>query len=171
MKFKIDFEGKKNIGNPTYDVEGYSFDYHSHTSYDSILRVRYYLELPFSYFDRKIGYVAGLCGYQVWKSMIMNPPEYNEGSLIVEEQSIKEPLEDKIILSVYDLEETKDWSVYLNPKTGWVCIGNPETQNIEVVEFATDTIAVLNNGELKALWVKPKNLLEDFKKKDIKIGK
>lgn len=54
------------------------------------------------------------------------------------------------------IQYASDWQTYFNCKTGWVCIGNPDC-NIESksVEFAQDSIAVIDNGQLSSIWIRP----------------
>lgn len=47
-----------------------------------------------------------------------------------------------------------DWPVYYNQQSGWVCVGDPTKKN-EAVEFTTNVVAVVENNELQALWMKP----------------
>lgn len=52
---------------------------------------------------------------------------------------------------VYDYAK---WEIYFDKVTGWFCFGNPNIQN-SGYNFATNTIAVLSNGDLVAIYVKP----------------
>ena len=40
-------------------------------------------------------------------------------------------------------------------ENGWICIGNPQCENGVAVEFAQNTLMVLVNSDLKAIWIKP----------------
>ena len=52
--------------------------------------------------------------------------------------------------------DVNEWKTFYDPSTGWVCIGNPVADKDEIaVKFATDTIAVLSNDNLKSLWLRP----------------
>lgn len=49
----------------------------------------------------------------------------------------------------------KNWTVFINPKTRWICIGNPQCQE-RAVEFIDNCIGVIDgNQELVALWLHP----------------
>ena len=49
----------------------------------------------------------------------------------------------------------KNWTVFINPKTRWICIGNPQCQE-GAVEFIDNCIGVIDgNQELVALWLHP----------------
>lgn len=50
-----------------------------------------------------------------------------------------------------------DWKTYYSPHSGWVCIGNTVFgDDCNAVTFANNTIAVVKNTMLWAIWVKPK---------------
>jgi hypothetical protein len=52
----------------------------------------------------------------------------------------------------------EDWPVYVNIRTGWVCIGNPENKG-NAVEFINNCVAVIDENKcLASLWLKPKKL-------------
>lgn len=54
------------------------------------------------------------------------------------------------------IQYATDWKTYFNEKTGWVCIGNPNHINKWAsVEFAANTIAVIANGQIESIWIKP----------------
>lgn len=52
--------------------------------------------------------------------------------------------------------DASDWQTYFNGKTGWVCIGNPDCNSkSKGVEFAKNTVAVIDNEQLSSIWIKP----------------
>lgn len=54
-----------------------------------------------------------------------------------------------------------DWLVSRNVKSNWICLGDPEPQGGGVaVEFASSSVAVVAEGGLVALWLKPDRLPE-----------
>ena len=53
------------------------------------------------------------------------------------------------------LQYVDDWKTFYDEKSGWICIGNPQCENDPAVEFAKNTLAVIVNSELKAVWIKP----------------
>ncbi len=161
INFKVDFNGRCNEGKPYYDVQSYSFDFKPRSSYEAMARINY-LELGFNSYNGRILHAIGLCAYHSWVKTEKNPPAYKRGSLIAEAKIKRE-------LKVYDIE-SEDWPVQFNPVTGWICIGTPyENNEFEAVEFATDTIAIIKNKNLKAVWIKPRNLIHEFLANDIKI--
>jgi len=58
----------------------------------------------------------------------------------------------------YGINSDDEWPVYVNQKTGWICVGNPERSG-EAVEFMNNCVAVVdNNNKLVSLWLKPQEL-------------
>lgn len=52
--------------------------------------------------------------------------------------------------------EVDTWSTFYDKQSGWICIGHPEYHLAEIaIEFASSTIAILENYTLKAIWLKP----------------
>lgn len=100
-------------------------------------------------------YVWGYCPVMSWTRRTLTPPIAETGSLkAVPEQ----PLIPGISIR---LEETMPATVWFNAASGWVCVSNPEVgPGSQAVEFATDTIAVLADRRLQALWVRPENWKE-----------
>jgi hypothetical protein len=48
--------------------------------------------------------------------------------------------------------------MHFSARTGWFVIGDMSAGgSIEAVEFATDTVAVVSDSTLLALWIKPEN--------------
>ena len=63
---------------------------------------------------------------------------------------------------IYRIPSTEKWQTYYDPNSGWVCIGNSNVifeDNYDkytgAIEFYPNVIAVLYNGELEAIWIKP----------------
>jgi len=49
------------------------------------------------------------------------------------------------------------WDVFANRSDGWVAVGTPETPpNSEAIEFAPNSIAILDGDSIVAIWLKPK---------------
>lgn len=53
------------------------------------------------------------------------------------------------------IQYVDNWKTYYDEENGWICIGNPQCENGVAVEFAQNTLAVIDNRELKAIWIKP----------------
>jgi hypothetical protein len=144
MKFQINYADnyveKKEL---LYIPNEYSF-----TSETSIIGIDFYIAinmLSLTVVDTKVVEVDGFCPYGAWIKMHFDVPKYQKGSLQV--------LDDLEPGFSYGLDEN-DWPVYFNPLTGWVCVGEPEA-NGEAVEFMHNGVAVVNQGQLVSLWLKP----------------
>ena len=52
----------------------------------------------------------------------------------------------------------RSWDYFVNESTGWVAVGNPNTPPISrAIEFAPNSIAVLDGDSVVAVWLKPAN--------------
>jgi len=97
--------------------------------------------------------VGGLCPYLSWKLTESAPPEGNRGALIVTFEKEPQPGVS------YQLEGTDEWPVLVNPRLGWVCIGEPTfVRPVVAVEFLKGCIAVVENESLRAVWLHPESL-------------
>lgn len=63
----------------------------------------------------------------------------------------------------YKLNENERWNIYINKKKGWICLGNPKTKNVQMVEFSPHCVATLENQEIIAIWLHPFALPEHIK--------
>ncbi|MDO4720147.1 MAG: hypothetical protein Q4A78_05755 [Peptostreptococcaceae bacterium] len=143
MKFLITEEECKNIGCPYYTKEEYSFNFEPRLAASVSILVG---DVHISFFYSKARQISGYNPYLGWIKKDLTVPEAPQGVLRLEE----EPDEDERI------EGSKTWKTFFDPKTGWVCIGNEDiSMEMEAVEFATNTIAVISHGKLISIWVKP----------------
>ena len=54
------------------------------------------------------------------------------------------------------IEDTEGWETYYDEASGWVCFGAYRIrEDDDAVEFATNIIAILHAGSIKALWIRP----------------
>jgi hypothetical protein len=54
------------------------------------------------------------------------------------------------------LDWDRAWPVGYDPRSGWICIGKPNVMATnDCIEFASNSIAVIEKGELQALWLRP----------------
>lgn len=98
----------------------------------------------------------GFCGLS--KSMESNymTPKYKKGLLRVEHN-----LEKGFAYNIND-DFQYEYTVNINFKTGWVCIGDPKIKK-NAVEFIDCCVAVIDdNGGFVSLWLKPKLLPESL---------
>lgn len=88
--------------------------------------------------------IWGFCPSETWITSEYEVSKYTKGIL-----KVKDDVEPGFS---YRLD--KKWPVYFNPKTDWLCIGNPEISNT-AIEFIPNCVAVIDQETLKALWLKP----------------
>lgn len=153
MRFKIVPGQMICCGKVVYRAEEYSFDFEAPScdgGISSILINDVQLEIDE---EGRVLWAWGVCPYSIWEQTSSTPPDYIRGSLVA-------LLDKEIIPGVsYRLTEPGAWRVYVNPDQGWVCVGNlVESGSIEAVEFATDTIAVVKDEVLKAIWLHPEKI-------------
>lgn len=99
--------------------------------------------------NNKVVQLSGFCPCNNWIEMSSLVPKYERGILrVVTELQLG---------FSFRLNNKHPWPVYINKKEGWICIGDPE-KNGEAAEFLNNCVAVINNGELVSVWLKPKFL-------------
>lgn len=150
MKFCIDRNAKKISGFPVYRKKEYSFDFVPHQSADTSL-LYCNLSLGFDSQTMQAKLIWGFHPYLGWIERKLTIPHAIEGGLLLEgtESSIQSGQIKRIV-------ECDEWNTYIDPETGWICFGNCESMNSEIaVEFAENVIAVVNQGKIKAFWLKP----------------
>ncbi len=159
MKFDI-LPTKQKIadGKVIYRPEEYSFDFETDTpsSGTSLLVNDLHLEVDE---DQRILYVWGVCPYYRWQHTDRNPPSSEPGILVA-------ILNGQMIPGVsHRLTKPSEWPILVNPESGWICIGDPDVREpFESVEFATNSIAVLKEGMLRAIWLLPEELPDVIKR-------
>jgi hypothetical protein len=95
-------------------------------------------------------YVWGYHPETAWKQARLSTPTAQPGMVSI---SFEEPPERGVSIG---LVEVNEWPTAYDHATGWICIGDPTPgRDAEWVEFATNTVVVLAEGELRALWLKP----------------
>lgn len=96
--------------------------------------------------DLAISAIDGLSAYTNWKSMTFNVPFAATGIIYLKDWNEGPP---------QDIWITDDfWDEWVNPETGWVCIGNPSHSNINVM-LGSGIVCTLDNNNLRAIWLKP----------------
>jgi|ERR1700722_954161 len=151
MKFLIQQAQEKQNFSLVYRPEDYSFDIEplDGTGDSSIMINDLQLEIDH---EGKIMYVWGLCPLVKYRETDKFPFKYKTGCLVV--------LLDKPLVSgiSYRLNEDRRWPIYVNKKKGWVCLGNPETKNKQLIEFAPDCVAAIDEKQFIAIWLHPRQL-------------
>lgn len=104
--------------------------------------------------DGRVLYSWGLAPYAIWEIKDIQPPEFQRGSLFVEDIKIVPGISKSILSS-------QKWPVFANLKNGWILFGgglNASEQNISV-EFSNNNVAELSkNGQLIGIWLHPESL-------------
>ena len=146
MKFFIDYNVCLEHKQIIYRKDEYSFDT---TPY--IYEFDFEIEINTIFLtvvDSKIIQLNGFCGLSE-KNLYYDVPKAKKGTL-------KLLHSEKYIFSAGTAKlNDKDWKTFINPQTGWACIGEPQRQGY-TVEFIDNCIAVVDkNQELIALWIHP----------------
>ena len=151
MKFLIQKNKTIQTFALVYREEDYSFDIEPHdgSGFTSIMINDLQLEIDD---EGKIIYVWGLCPLIKYEKTNETPESYESTSLVA--------LLDKPPIPgiSYRINEKERWPIYINKKKGWVCIGNPKINGKQMIEFVPNCVAALENQEITAIWLKPKNL-------------
>lgn len=147
MKFSIDYNeylGRKQV---VYRKAEYSFDtipYIPEIDFDIAINT-----IALTVVDGKVIQLNGFCGLSKTIETPYDVPKAEKGLLKVlyPEVYITKAGSPKL--------NDKNWTVFINPKTRWICIGNPQCQE-RAVEFIDNCIGVIDgNQELVALWLHP----------------
>lgn len=149
MKFIIEEKTSTKKAHLIYIEEDFSFDIEPHegTGFTSIMVNDLQLEIDDV---GKIIYVWGLCPLIMHEKTKEFPKNYTSNSLVA-------LLDNNFTPGVsYRLNESERWPIYINKKEGWICIGNPQIKGKQMIEFALNCVAVLENQKITAIWLKPK---------------
>ncbi len=151
MKFLIQEPQEDQNFLLVYRDEDYSFDRepHDETGFTSIIINDLQLEIDN---EGKILYVWGLCPLIKYTETEEAPRKYKAHSLVA---LLDKPPVPGIS---YRLNQNQRWMVYINRKKGWICVGNPETKDKQLIEFAPNCIATMDGQELIAVWLHPEKL-------------
>jgi len=96
----------------------------------------------------RVLYADGYCPHLGWSETKANPPSAHRGVLLVRDLDL--------VAGVSIALTTSRWPVSVNRTTGWVCIGEYlPSKGSGAVEFANKSIAVVERGLLKSIWLKP----------------
>lgn len=147
FRFKINNNNKIHSGSLMYYRDENSFDFIPSNNTDIFLLVGY-LHIGIDSETMTAQQVWGLQPYEFWIKKTLDVPNFILGELMVEG--------DIVPGMTYRIEGCENWTTEFDSETGWVCIGeSKKIINDLFIKFADDTIAVINNGKLKALWLKP----------------
>lgn len=153
MKFIIQESQEDQTFSLVYRPKDYSFDVEplDGTGDTSIMINDLQLEIDH---EGRIMYVWGLCPLIQYEEIDEFPFKYKAGSLVA-------LLDTPPVPGIsYRLNEGQRWMIYINRKKGWVCLGNPEIKDKQLIEFAPNCIATMDGQELIAVWLHPEKLPE-----------
>lgn len=100
--------------------------------------------------ENRVLFVWGLCPRSIWIATKATTPKARPGRLRVRGVEL-------IAGTSKRLNPSERWPVMVNERSGWVCVGDPSAAG-DAVLFAAGSVAVLDSGALKALWLKPAGL-------------
>jgi len=148
MKFLIEYTGVAEQRSLTYDVEECSFDIEptvQEIEFDVVVN-----KLNLTVTDNgKVVQVWGFSGYNEWVKSDCIVPQRSKGTLKVI---------DNLDYGVSYRVRQEDFPVYVNPQSGWVCMGDPKKTG-QAVEFINNCVAVIDKDqELVSLWLRPQSL-------------
>ncbi len=146
IQFQADYNNVVEHRSLFYDTASCSFDMEpvdKKWDFEVILN-----QLGLCVVKKNITQLWGFCGLAKDMLHTYSVPKYKKGQL-----RVLTALDHGFCYGI----NKKDYSIYVNDKTGWVCIGNPLVQQ-QAVEFIDNCVAVVENKNLVALWLKPVSL-------------
>ena len=149
IRFLIAYENVVFDGQPQYLKDELSFYYKPWRTVDfSILIDDGHNSLDVELENGRVLQVTGPNPDYNWIKKQLFVPTFQRGSLMV--------LFDRKYQGGTGIQYAKEWQTYFDDKTGCVCIGNTECDsNCIGVEFAKNTVAVVDNEQLSSVWIKP----------------
>lgn len=148
MKFLVEYTGVSEQRTLIYDVEECSFDVEPTVQEVEFNIVVNRLNLTVAN-NGNVVQVWGFSGYNEWKKSDCIVPQSRKGVLKVT---------DNLDYGLSYRVREEDFPVFVNPQSGWVCIGDPKRTG-QTVEFINNCIAVVDNyQEFISLWLKPESL-------------
>lgn len=97
--------------------------------------------------DGTLLHVWGYCPRESWREAKLRAPTASLSKLQI-------PNIDIVPGASKRLNSSKRWDITFDTSSGWLCIGNASSGG-EAVAFAPGAIAVMEAGELTALWLHP----------------
>ena len=149
IRFTVAYENIVFKGQAQYLKDEYSFFYNPWSNVNfSILIEKGYNSLDIELETGRVLQVTGVNPNYNWIEKELVNPVFQRGILTV---SFDEKHSEGT-----GIQYANDWQTYFNYKTGWVCIGNPDCNTeSKCVEFAKDSVAVIDNGQLSSIWIRP----------------
>lgn len=159
----VDLESPKLDGRVLYHADEYSFDFKPDSITDLDKRVGSAgrtsivigtLQIEIDVETGAALYVWGYHPHLGWRSERLSTIASRPGTISV---LTKEQLHDSVSVS---LAHVNEWTTVYDPTTGWICVGASQvTKTVEFVEFATKTVAGIEKGVLRSIWLRPEKTL------------
>ncbi len=149
IRFIVTYENNVFSGQAQYLKDEHSFFYDLWNDVNfSILIGQGYNSLDIELETGRVLQVTGLNPNYNWIEKELVTPVFKQGILTV---SFDEKHQEGT-----GIQYATDWKTYFNYKTGWVCIGDPDCNTgSKCVEFAKNSVAVIDNGQLSSIWIRP----------------
>lgn len=147
IEFIVIANEKMNQGNLIYRKDENSFDFVPSKNADIVLLLGY-VHIGIDSETMTVQQVWGYLPCENWKIQALTVPSAIGGKLL-----LKGELQPGMSYKIYPNDI---WDTKFDPKTGWICIGENEPVMIDsIIEFASNSVAVIAGDKLKALWLKP----------------
>lgn len=152
MLFEVEEGPLRHIGQLVYIMKDSAFDFQPQQIADCSIEVDY-ISIDFIIYYNDVKRASQIWGYhyppESWVKKELQKPEFFAGSLLL----IDDVIDDGDTLVLHG---SREWETYYDIHTGWVCIGDCDHSKEDMaVEFVSDAVAIINNQQLKALWLKP----------------
>ena len=160
--FEMNLASSAISGVPRYALEDYAFDFYIPSTDKEKLEsggvtsfVVGTLQLEVAIENSCCLYAWGYCPTAAWSCTTLKCPPAYRGSL---HAKCKQPLIPGVSIGIENMIPVMP---FFDPQSGWFCMGEKEPiDKAQVVEFASDSLAVICGEKLKSLWIKPKNWRE-----------
>ncbi len=149
MRFIITYENMVFNGQAQYLKDEHSFFYDPWNDVNfSVLIAQGYNSLDMKLETGRVLQVTGINPDYNWVEKELVTPAFQRGTLTV--------LFDEKHQKGSGVQYVNDWQTYFDRRTGWVCIGDPHCSSEKrCVEFAENSVAVIDDGQLSSIWIKP----------------
>ncbi len=147
MKLLLEFNSVKNNKTLNYITNEYSFDMEPSIQEANFAILINNIELTVDKNDF-IVQVSGFCPHTTWIKSNYHIQNYKNGKIKVL-NTLKSGFSYRI--------NKNELPVYFNDKEGWICVGNPDKLG-QGIEFINCCVAIVEQGELISLWLKPRIL-------------
>lgn len=150
MRFEVSRAEDIIVGRAVYDTANSTFQFEGDVrGVTSVLMCRDYVQMEVDEDGRAL-YVWGFAPQQWWIDTSARPPQSSRGSLRVE------PDDERIPGISIRVPGASEWEISYDSHTSWICVGSiTTTEGAQAIEFASDTIAIVHQNKLEAIWIRP----------------